>query len=69
MNHILASGRVGRKLKEMIFVAILSLRGCYYCEAAYHAFCLSLGVTPEQIESLINSYTADTIDPKDKAVL
>lgn len=69
MNHILASGRVGRKLKEMIFVAISSLRGCHYCEAAHHAFCLSIGVTPEQIDSLINSYTADTVDPKNKAAI
>ncbi|MBY0475339.1 MAG: peroxidase-related enzyme [Nitrosomonas sp.] len=69
MNHILTSGRVGRQLKEMIFVAISSLKGCHYCEAAHHAFCLSIGVTPEQIDSLINNYTADTADPKDKAAI
>ncbi len=69
MNHILTSGRVGRRLKEMIFVAISSLKSCHYCEAAHHAFCLSIGVTPEQIDSLINTYTADTADPKEKAAI
>ncbi|MBA2659434.1 MAG: peroxidase-related enzyme [Nitrosospira sp.] len=69
MDHILTSGRVGRQLKEMIFVAISSLKSCHYCEAAHHAFCLSIGVTPEQIDSLINNYTADTADPKDKAAI
>ena len=69
MNHILTSGRVGRKLKEMIFVAISSLKGCHYCEAAHHAFCLSIGVTPNQIDDLIKNYTADTADPKDKAAI
>jgi len=69
MNHILTNGRVGRKLKEMIFVAISSLRGCHYCEAAHHAFCLSIGVTHEQIDSLIKNYTTDTEDPKDKAAI
>lgn len=63
MNHIPTSGRVGRKLKEITFVAISSLRGCHYCKAAQQVFCLSIGVTPEQIESLINSYTED-IDPR-----
>ena len=69
MDHILTIGRVSRRLKEMIFVAISSLKGCHYCEAAHHAFCLSIGVTHEQIDSLINSYTADTVDPKDKAAI
>ena len=69
MDHILTSGRVGRPLKEMIFVAISALKSCHYCEAAHHAFCLSIGVTPEQIDSLINTYTADTANPKDKAAI
>lgn len=69
MNHILTSGRVGRPLKEMIFVAISSLKSCHYCEAAHHAFCLSIGVTPDQIDNLIKNHTADTADPKDKAAI
>jgi len=55
MDHILTSGRVGRQLKEIIFVAISLLKGCHYCEAAHHAFCLHIGVTPEQIDSLIKN--------------
>jgi uncharacterized peroxidase-related enzyme len=69
MKHILTSGRVGRKLKEMIFVAISSLRGCNYCESAHHAFCLSIGVTSEQIDDLINNYTASTATAKEKAAI
>ncbi|MCG8385375.1 MAG: peroxidase-related enzyme [Cytophagales bacterium] len=69
MRNILTSGKVGRKLKEMIFVAISSLKECHYCEAAHHAFCLSIGVTPEQIDDLINSYTCETADPKEKAAI
>lgn len=37
-DHILTSGRVGRCLKEMISVAISSLRSCHYNEAAHHFF-------------------------------
>lgn len=69
MNHILTSGRVGRRLKEMIFVAISSLKDCHYCEAAHHAFCLSIGVTPDQINALIKNYTTETTDPKEKAAI
>ena len=69
MKHILASGKVSRKLKEMIFVAISSLNNCDYCEAAHHAFCLSIGVTPEQIDDLINLHTAPTATPKEKAAI
>jgi uncharacterized peroxidase-related enzyme len=69
MDHILTSGRVGRRLKEMIFVAISSLNGCHYCEAAHHAFCLHIGVTPEEIDSLTKNYTAETSDPKEKAAI
>ena len=69
MNHILTSGRVGRRLKEMIFVTISSLKSCHYCEAAHHAFCLSIGVKPEQIDRLIKNYTAETDDPREKAAI
>ncbi|HAS44161.1 MAG TPA: short-chain dehydrogenase, partial [Microscillaceae bacterium] len=69
MNHILTSGNVGRRLKEMIFVAISSLKSCHYCEKAHHAFCLSIGVTPEQIDDLITNYTTDTDDPSEKAAI
>ena len=69
MDNILTSGRVGRKLKEMIFVAISSLKGCHYCEAAHHAFCLSIGITHEQIDSLIKDYTIDVKDPREKAAI
>lgn len=69
MKHILTSGKVSRKLKEMIFVAISSYRGCNYCQSAHHAFCLSIGVTPEQINDLIGDYTAPTASPKEKAAI
>ncbi len=70
MDHILTSGRVGRRLKEMIFVAISSLKRCHYCEAAHHAFCLHLGVTLAQIQNLIQNYTIDEADgAKDKAAI
>ncbi len=70
MNHILTSGRVGRRLKEMIFVAISSLKNCHYCEAAHHAFCLHLGLTPAQIQNLIQNHTIDEADgAKDKAAI
>lgn len=69
MNHILTSGQVGRRLKEMIFVAISSLKSCHYCEAAHHAFCLSIGVKPEQIDGLVKNYTAETDNPREKAAI
>jgi uncharacterized peroxidase-related enzyme len=69
MKHILTSGKVSRKLKEMIFVAISSYRGCNYCQSAHHAFCLSIGVTNEQIDDLISQYTAPTATPKEKAAI
>lgn len=70
MNHILTCGRVGRRLKEMIFVAISSLKSCHYCEAAHHAFCLNIGVSPAQIKSLIESHTIEEADgAQDKAAI
>ncbi|MDN5211267.1 peroxidase-related enzyme [Fulvivirgaceae bacterium BMA12] len=69
MRNILTGGKVERKLKEMIFVAISSLKECHYCEAAHHAFCLSIGVTPEQIKSLIKYHTCETTDTKEKIAI
>lgn len=70
MNHILTCGRVGRRLKEMIFVAISSLKSCHYCEAAHHAFCLNIGVSPAQIKSLIEYHTIEEADgAQDKAAI
>lgn len=69
MNHILASGRVGRKLKEMIFVAISSLKTGHYCEVAHHAFCLNIGVSKEQLESLIKHYQIESGDLMEKAAI
>ncbi|MCB1948705.1 peroxidase-related enzyme [Nitrosomonas sp.] len=70
MNHILTRGRVGRRLKEMIFVAISSLKSCHYCEAAHHAFCLNIGVSQAQINTLIEDHTiSETDSAKDKAAI
>ena len=70
MNHILTSGQVSRRLKEMIFVAISSLKDCHYCEAAHHAFCLNIGVSQTQIEKLIINHSIDEEDgAKDKAAI
>ena len=68
MDNILTGGNVDRKLKEMIFVAISSLKECHYCEAAHHAFCLSIGVTPSQIEDLINNHTCEAEDKIKEAI-
>ena len=66
MRHILTSGKVSRKLKEMIFVAISSFKGCNYCQSAHHAFCLSIGVTAEQIDDLITSiHCTDSITQRE----
>ncbi len=70
MKYILGSGVLDRKLKEMIMIAISSLKNCNYCETAHQVFCFSMGALPEQIEFLINSYTLpDTDNPKDKAAV
>jgi len=70
MDHILTNGKLSRRLKEMIFVAISSLKNCRYCEAAHHAFCLTIGVTQAQIDRLINDYTIDVVDDSnDKAAI
>ncbi len=69
MRHILCGGKVSRKLKEMIFVAISSLKECQYCEEAHNAFCVSIGVPNEQIQSLIDTHSTETDDPKDKAAI
>lgn len=69
MDNILTGGKVSRKLKEMIFVAISSLKECHYCEAAHHAFCLSIGVTPDQIIDLVENYTSESAAVKEKAAI
>ena len=71
MRHILCGGRVSRKLKEMIFVAISSLKECNYCQDAHTAFCVSIGVPNKQIQSLIDDHTigSETGNPKEKAAI
>ncbi len=70
MKYILGSGVLDRRLKEMIMVAISSLKQCNYCETAHQVFCYSMGALPEQIESLVNHHTLpDSDDPKDKAAI
>ena len=69
MQHILASGSLDRKLKEMMFIAISSLKSCYYCEAAHSAFASMLGISPEQVSDLLEKHTTETADPKEKAAI
>lgn len=70
MKHILGNGVLDRKLKEMIMIAISSLKNCNYCETAHQVFCFSMGAMPEQIEALMNNYTLPESDsPKDKAAI
>ncbi len=70
MKYILGSGVLDRKLKEMIMIAISSLKHCNYCETAHQVFCYSMGALPEQIESLVNAHTLpDSDNPKDKAAI
>ena len=69
MKHILASGKLDRKLKEMIFVAVSSLKDSSYCGAAHKAFCMSMGVSEDQLSGLIQDYTSNNLDPKDKAAI
>jgi len=70
MKHILGSGLLDRRLKEMIMVAVSSYKHCNYCEAAHQVFCSSMGALPEQIEHLMNKYTLRPLDsPKEKAAI
>ena len=69
MKHILASGSLDRKLKEMMFLAISSMKSCYYCEAAHSAFAGMLGVSPEQVNALINTHTIEAENTKEKAAI
>ncbi len=69
MRHILCGGRVSRRLKEMIFVAISSLKNCDYCQDAHAAFCATIGVANDQIQSLIETHSLDGGDEKDKAAI
>ncbi len=52
MKHILGSGELDRKLKEMIMIAVSSGNECDYCQTAHQAFCTMLGGTQEQIDLL-----------------
>lgn len=69
MRHILCGGRVSRRLKEMIFVAISSLKSCNYCQDAHVAFCTTIGVPNEQIQSLIEHKSVEGGDEKEKAAI
>ncbi len=70
MKHILGSGMLDRRLKEMIMIAVSSFKHCNYCEAAHQVFCSSMGALPEQIEHLMNKHTLREIDnPKEKAAI
>ncbi len=70
MKHILGSGELDRKLKEMIMIAVSSFKQCNYCETAHQVFCSSMGAIPEQIEALVNNHSLRESDnPKDKAAI
>ncbi len=70
MKYILGSGELDRRLKEMIMIAISSMKDCNYCEAAHSAFCKMMGVIPEDIESLLNTHSLpEEHDIKDKIAI
>lgn len=50
------TGSVPASLKEMIFAAISTARGCEYCEAAHLAFAKVDGVPSETIETLVKGF-------------
>jgi len=70
MKHILASGKLDRKLKEMIMLAISSLKQCNYCAAAHQGFAKMMGVSDEAIATLkANSSLTTEGSEKDKAAI
>src|SRR5690348_1982154 len=53
---ICRTGTVPTDLKEMIFAAISTARGCRYCEAAHLAFARVDSVSSETLETLVKGF-------------
>jgi len=70
MKHILDSGSLDRKLKEMIILSISAMNNCHYCVAAHQGFAMMMGVSQETIESLkTNHKLPEGGTEKDKAAI
>jgi uncharacterized peroxidase-related enzyme len=68
VQNVLVGGVLPRSLKEMMFVAISTARGCRYCEAAHLACCRMLGVEPAALEHLV-SKVSELSPPKARDII
>ena len=62
------SGRVDRKLKELLRLRLSTLHGCKFCNQGNRLDALDAGITPAQVESIDNP-DADVFSALEKATL
>jgi uncharacterized peroxidase-related enzyme len=68
VRSVLVGGKIPRRVKEMMFVAISQDRNCLYCAAAHMACCRMLGVESRELEPLITNIE-DMPDARTRALV
>jgi uncharacterized peroxidase-related enzyme len=69
-HPVFTTGRLERRLKEMLFVAASEQRGCFYCMGGHSRLLVhTFGYTQEQVEQMRTGSEADGLDERERALV
>jgi uncharacterized peroxidase-related enzyme len=69
-NPVFASGRLDRRLKELLFVAASEQRKCFYCMGGHSRFLVrEYGYTQEEVEAMRRGDVIDGMDDREHALV
>ena len=69
-HPIFATGRLDRRLKELLFVAASEQRQCFYCMGGHSRFLVNeFGYAREDVERMRRGEASDELDPREHALV
>jgi len=69
-NPVFATGQLGRRLKELLFVAASEQRRCFYCMGGHSRFLVrEYGYTRQEVEAMRRGGSVDGMDARELALV
>jgi uncharacterized peroxidase-related enzyme len=69
-HPVFATGKLGRRLKELLFVAASEQRRCFYCMGGHSRFLVKeYGYSPEEVEKMRRGERVEGLDHREQALV
>lgn len=69
-HPVFATGMLGRRLKELLFVAASEQRRCFYCMGGHSRFLVKeYGYSPQEVEALRRGEPVEGVDAREHALV